>query len=173
MAGFLVSGDILTSTSESLKSLRSSWSAFFSCRPSREAEAPAAESSAPGLVARLASVSAVTGYERCWWTPFFASCPAPSVTGRETPGLSWGEAPETPGRLPAGRARICGGTYPGRRLSHPATPPRAGPPLFDQQLEGHRVTVQGRRGPVPGVVAVRSIHLTRGRKWTMMPLHGR
>ena len=37
------------------------------------------------------------------------------------------------------------------------------PPLFDQQLEGHRVTIQGRRGPVPGVVAVRSIHLTRGR----------
>ena len=36
--------------------------------------------------------------------------------------------------------------------------------LFDQQLEGHRITVQGRRGPVPGVVAVRSIHLTRGRQ---------
>ncbi len=35
--------------------------------------------------------------------------------------------------------------------------------LFDQQLEGHRVTVFGRRGPVPGVVAVRSTHLTRGR----------
>jgi len=35
--------------------------------------------------------------------------------------------------------------------------------MFDQQLEGHRVTIQGRRGPVPGVVAVRSIHLTRGR----------
>ncbi len=36
-------------------------------------------------------------------------------------------------------------------------------PLFDQQLEGHRVTVFGTRGPVPGVVAVRSTHLTRGR----------
>jgi putative aminopeptidase FrvX len=36
--------------------------------------------------------------------------------------------------------------------------------LFDQQLEGHRVTIQGRRGPIPGVVAVRSIHLTRGRR---------
>ena len=35
--------------------------------------------------------------------------------------------------------------------------------LFDQQLEGHRVTVFGRRGPMPGVVAVRSTHLTRGR----------
>ncbi len=36
-------------------------------------------------------------------------------------------------------------------------------PLFDQQLEGERVTVFGARGPVPGVVAVRSTHLTRGR----------
>lgn len=38
------------------------------------------------------------------------------------------------------------------------------PPLFDQQLEGHRVTILGRQGPVPAVVAVRSIHLTRGRE---------
>ncbi len=36
-------------------------------------------------------------------------------------------------------------------------------PLFDQQLEGHRVTVFGARGAVPGVVAVKSTHLTRGR----------
>jgi putative aminopeptidase FrvX len=36
-------------------------------------------------------------------------------------------------------------------------------PLFDQQIEGHRVTLFGRRGSVPGVVAVRSTHLTRGR----------
>jgi putative aminopeptidase len=38
------------------------------------------------------------------------------------------------------------------------------PPLFDQQIEGHRVTIQGVKGSVPGVVAVRSIHLTRGRE---------
>ncbi|HEX6433272.1 MAG TPA: hypothetical protein VFZ87_03490, partial [Gemmatimonadales bacterium] len=38
------------------------------------------------------------------------------------------------------------------------------PPLFDQQIEGHRVTIQGDNGPVPGVIAVRSIHLTRGRE---------
>ena len=40
---------------------------------------------------------------------------------------------------------------------------RAPTPLFDQQLEGERVTVFGVHGPVPGVVAVRSIHLTRDR----------
>ena len=36
-------------------------------------------------------------------------------------------------------------------------------PLFDQQIEGQRVTLFGRKGAVPGVVAVRSTHLTRGR----------
>jgi len=36
-------------------------------------------------------------------------------------------------------------------------------PLFDQELEGHRVTLFGKKGAVPGVVAVRSTHLTRGR----------
>jgi putative aminopeptidase FrvX len=36
-------------------------------------------------------------------------------------------------------------------------------PLLDQQLEGHRVTVFGTRSAVPGVVGVKSTHLTRGR----------
>jgi len=40
---------------------------------------------------------------------------------------------------------------------------RTASPLLDQQLEGHRVTVFGTRGAVPGVVAVKSTHLTRGR----------
>jgi putative aminopeptidase FrvX len=40
---------------------------------------------------------------------------------------------------------------------------RAPTPLFDQELEGERVTVFGAHGPVPGVVTVRSIHLTRDR----------
>lgn len=38
-----------------------------------------------------------------------------------------------------------------------------GGPLFDQQLEGQRVTLFGTHGAVPGVVGVRSTHLTRGR----------
>src|SRR5439155_1585871 len=42
-------------------------------------------------------------------------------------------------------------------------------PLFDQQLEGHRVTVFGSKGPIPGVVAVKSTHLTRGRVATGAP----
>ncbi len=33
----------------------------------------------------------------------------------------------------------------------------------DERLEGQRITLLGAKGPVPGVVGVRSIHLTRGR----------
>jgi endoglucanase len=40
---------------------------------------------------------------------------------------------------------------------------RSAYPLLDQQLEGHRVTVFGTRSAVPGVVGVKSTHLTRGR----------
>ena len=40
---------------------------------------------------------------------------------------------------------------------------RTASPLLDQQLEGHRVTVFGTKSAVPGVVAVKSTHLTRGR----------
>ena len=40
---------------------------------------------------------------------------------------------------------------------------RAPNALFDQYLEGQRVTVWGRRGALPAVVGVRSTHLTRGR----------
>ncbi len=35
--------------------------------------------------------------------------------------------------------------------------------LTDQQLEGARVTIWGSRGAIPGVVGVKSIHLTNGR----------
>lgn len=37
------------------------------------------------------------------------------------------------------------------------------PAMFDQQLEAQQVTVWTRRAGRPGVVAVRSVHLTRGR----------
>src|SRR3989442_9182252 len=47
---------------------------------------------------------------------------------------------------------------------------RTAPPLLDQELEGHRVTVFGTRSAVPGVVAVKSTHLTRGRVATGDPV---
>ena len=55
-----------------------------------------------------------------------------------------------------------GGIRPDGYLTLRRLPGRA-PALFDQQIEGQRVTVWGSRGAVPAVVAVRSTHLTRGR----------
>lgn len=48
---------------------------------------------------------------------------------------------------------------------------RAPSPLFDQSHEGQRVVVWGRRGPLPGVVAVRSTHLQRGRSANEAPFN--
>ncbi|HEY7877063.1 MAG TPA: M20/M25/M40 family metallo-hydrolase [Gemmatimonadaceae bacterium] len=47
------------------------------------------------------------------------------------------------------------------RLHNAAGRPRH--PLWDQFHEGQRILVATRRGPVPGVIAVRSVHLWRGR----------
>lgn len=43
---------------------------------------------------------------------------------------------------------------------------RAPSPLFDQSQEGQRIFVYGRRGALPGVIAVHSTHLQRGRSAT-------
>jgi putative aminopeptidase len=130
----------------------------------RESRAQADDSSISGLAVRLASLSAVTGYEQAMVDTII----------RLLPGST---------RDRAGNARLqLGGGSPKRLIVCPIDEPgyvigsmredgyltlRRVPgqvsPLFDQQLEGHRVTIQGRRGPVPGVAAVRSIHLTRGR----------
>ena len=118
------------------------------------------------LSVRFAGMTAVTGYEQAMTDSLLALVPGASrdrtgnvtvVLGRGAPkrliycnldeiGYAVGNITDD-GYI---QLRRVGG---GARLS----------PLFDQQLEGHRVTLFGRRGPVPGVVAVRSTHLTRGR----------
>jgi putative aminopeptidase FrvX len=57
---------------------------------------------------------------------------------------------------------IVGGIRDDGYLTVRRLPGRASP-FFDQQLEGQRITILGDTGPVPGVVGVRSIHLTRRR----------
>lgn len=118
------------------------------------------------LAARFASLTAVTGYEHAAIDSILRLLEG---AGRDRGGNA---------RLdlgPPGQSRrllICPLDEPGyvvgriredghltlRRVPGPV------PPLFDQQLEGHRVTIHGLKGSVPGVVAARSIHLTRGRE---------
>lgn len=117
------------------------------------------------LAFRMASMSAVTGYERA----------LVDTVLRLLPGSARDRAGNAYLTLGGGRSRrlvvcpvdepgyVVGGIRADGYLTLRRVPGRV-PALFDQQLEGHRITVQGRRGPVAGVVAVRSIHLTRGRQ---------
>jgi hypothetical protein len=117
------------------------------------------------LAVRLTSLSAVTGYEQ--------------ALGDTLLGLLRGSVRDRAGNVllessghSAGRLVVCpidesgyvvGGLGSDGYLTLRRVPGRVSA-LFDQQLEGQRVTIQGSRGPVPGVVGVRSIHLTRGRE---------
>lgn len=126
---------------------------------------PGVEIQLPELAIRLASLPAVTGSERALVDTILRLLPRST---RDRAGNAWLTLGGRSGR----RLVVCPLDEPGYvvgsvredgYLTLRRVPGRVSP-LFDQQLEGHRVTVQGRRGPVPGVVAVRSIHLTRGRK---------
>lgn len=118
----------------------------------------------------MASITAVTGYERALVDTILRLLPG---SARDRAGNAYLTLGGGSGR----RLVVCpvdepgyvvGGIREDGYLTLRRVPGRVSP-LFDQQLEGHRVTVQGRRAPVPGVVAVRSIHLTRGRKMADEP----
>lgn len=134
-----------------------------SARPTPFCQAQEPES-VSALATRLAALPAVTGYEQAFADTLLRLLPA---AGRDRAGNvrfrnSEGSAKrlvvcpvDEPGYV-VGNLRADGyltlRRVPGRVTT-----------LFDQQIEGQRITIQGARGPVPGVVAVRSIHLTRGR----------
>ena len=120
--------------------------------------------SLPALTRRLSAMTAVSGYERALTDTLLRLLPGATRDRLGNVVLTLGSG--DPRRLV-----YCGVDEPGfvvgnitedgflrlRRVG------RITSGLFDQQLEGQRITVWGRHGPVPGVVAVRSVHLTRGR----------
>jgi endoglucanase len=131
----------------------------------RPARAQQADSTVAGMATRLAGLTAVTGYERGMVDVLLRILPG-AVRDRA------GDARLTLGGGSAKRLVACpldepgyvvGSVWEEGYLTLRRVPGRVPSPLFDQQIEGQRVTVQGRRGARPGVVAVRSIHLTRGR----------
>ena len=120
---------------------------------------------ADSLALRFAGMTAITGYEQAMTDSLLALLPGSTRDRIGNVTLTLGRG--TPKRLIACSLDEVGyvvgnitddGYVLLRRVGLSRTNA-----LFDQQLEGHRVTVFGRRGPVPGVVAVRSTHLTRGR----------
>lgn len=118
------------------------------------------------LAVRFSAMTAVTGYEQAMADSLLTLLPGSSRDRVGNVTLSLGRG--TPKRLVSCPLDEVGYAVGNIRddgyltLRRVGGVPRANP-LFDQQLEGHRVTVFGRRGPVPGVVAVRSTHLSRGR----------
>jgi hypothetical protein len=123
------------------------------------------------LATRFAAFTAVSGYEQAVTDSLVALLPG-STRDRA------GNVLLTLGRGAPRRLAVCPLDEPGyvvgnitddgyltlRRVGRsPSTPAAPAWALFDQQLEGQRVTLFGRTGPVPGVVAVKSVHLQRGR----------
>ncbi|MDQ3138811.1 MAG: hypothetical protein M3Q93_14640 [Gemmatimonadota bacterium] len=126
--------------------------------------AQADDASLPDLAVRLASMTAVTGYEQRMVDSLLTLLPG-AVRDRA------GSAVVVLGGGDRRRLVACPVSEPGFVVGHVRADgwltlrraPGRVSPLVERQIEGQRVTVFGRRGALPGVVAVRSIHLTRGR----------
>jgi putative aminopeptidase FrvX len=127
--------------------------------------AAAQASRVDALAFRFASMTAVTGLEQAMTDSLVTLLPGSTRDRAGNVVLALGQG--TPKRLLACPldevGYVVGNITPEGYLLLRRVGGRATAPLFDQQLEGHRVTVFGTRGAVPGVVAVRSVHLTRGR----------
>ncbi len=117
------------------------------------------------LATRFAAMTAVTGLEQAVADSLLALLPgsARDRVGNVTLTLGSG-APRRLVACPLDEVGyVVGNITPDGYLLLRRVGSRVAYALFDQQLEGQRVTVFGARGAVPGVVAVKSTHLTRGR----------
>lgn len=116
------------------------------------------------LATRLAAMTAVSGFEQGMADSLRLSIPGARLDRA-------GNVVKSSGAGPGGLLVVCPLDEPGYvvgelRSDGWLTLRRVGAgadPKFDQRQEGERVTVWGTRGPLPGVVAVRSVHLARGR----------
>ena len=134
---------------------------------------PLASQTVDSLALRFAAMTAVTGYEQAMTDSLLALLPGSTRdrAGNVTVTLGRG-APKRLVACPLDEIGYVVGNVQDDGyllLRRVGGGPRLAYALFDQQLEGHRVTVFGRNGAVPGVVGVRSTHLTRGRPATNDP----
>jgi len=123
------------------------------------------------LAERFAAMTAVTGYEQAMADSLVALLPgsARDRAGNVTLTLGRG-APRRLVSCPLDEVGyVVGNVMDDGYLTLRRVGARVAYPIFDQQLEGQRVTLFGRLGAVPGVVAVRSTHLTRGRPASEQP----
>jgi putative aminopeptidase FrvX len=128
------------------------------------AAAQTADPALSDLAVRLAAMTAVTGYEQWMIDSLIALVPGAERdrAGNAVVVLGAGSRRRLVACPVSEPGFIVGGVRPDGWMTLRRAPGRVSP-LVEQQIEGQRVTVFGRRGAVPGVIGVRSIHLTRGR----------
>lgn len=132
--------------------------------PALLAAAPLHAQGADTLAIRLAAMTAVTGFEQPVADSIHRLLPGSRIDRAGNVLRTWGSG--TGGTLVACPLDEPGYVVGGIRPDGWLTLRRVGrswDPSFDRHLEGQRVTVWGRHGALPGVIAVRSVHLTRGR----------
>lgn len=126
---------------------------------------PASAQTSDTLVLRMAAMSAVSGLEDAMADSLLAAVPGSALD--RAGNVVWTRGTGDPVRIAICPMDEIGYVVGGITSDGYLTLRRVGTtpasPLFDQFLEGQRVTVFGRRGAVAGVVGVRSTHLTRGR----------
>jgi putative aminopeptidase FrvX len=130
----------------------------------RPAPAQSVDPALPDLAVRLASLTAITGYEQAMIDSLVALVPGAQRDRAGNAVLVLGDGARR--RLvacPVSEPGFVVGQVRGDGWLTLRRAPGRVSPLVEREIEGQRVTVFGRRGPVPGVVGVRSIHLTRGR----------
>jgi len=117
------------------------------------------------LVVRLADMSAVSGLEDAMAESVLAALPGSALD--RAGNVVWTRGAGEPVRVALCPMDEIGWVVGSITADGYLTLRRVGTtpvsPLYDQFLEGQRVTVFGRRGAVAGVVGVRSVHLSRGR----------
>lgn len=126
--------------------------------------APLASQSLDTLALRFAGFTTVSGYEQAVGDSLLALFPGATRDRIGDVSVTLGVgAPRRLVSCPLDEAGYAVGGIAGDGYLTLHREGRVTNPLFEQQLEGHRVTVFGASGPIPGVVGVRSVHLTRGR----------
>jgi len=128
------------------------------------AAAQTSDPALPDLAARLTAMTAVTGYEQRMTDSLLVLLPgaARDRAGNAVAVLGTGPRRRLVACPISEPGFVVGGVRPDGWMTLRRAPGRVSP-LLERQIEGQRVTVFGRRGPLPGVIGVRSIHLTRGR----------
>lgn len=130
----------------------------------RRLAAQGSDPALPDLATRLAGMTAVTGYEQRMVDSLLALLPGAERdrAGNAVVVLGGGERRRLVACPVSEPGFVVGGVRDDGWMTLRRAPGRVSP-VVERQLEGQRVAVVGRRGTVPGVIGVRSIHLTRGR----------